>query len=473
MMRGAVLCACLTIAAAASVSAQAPPAGQSSLERLIVDARHAPPEFEADALLRIAVSRALTDRRRLEILNEAFQRAYGARESYRRISYGVPTDSRQGAQALTYDSRLTRVSLQVRATQMMAIVDPRRARELFEWIQPGVEATACEDVLVPALGEYYTTLSMLARTTFPASDRGSALRFLEYYLWRAHLASEMPAVATAIMRFSPRSDEAQYFTGFLHNLFEGATRDPRGFSVTGGDFVTKFGELDDANRERGVTGTYLLGAMRDYLKRQLTGPRCGDSTIETLAVSTFNARVRRSLAIGFDGVDELQAADVRPSRMLPSARIDPYWQTTDARRLHEDFMALRGRDKDPVPERVRVTKEWQEQAEHLIVELEQWSGVREAKTIDYFYQKAALFAELLALAPQGNVRTHAVVAFVDFLRRTDIDREGRTLWFVFVSRLLEFTRSADRAFLLDTLEVTNHPVLSLYAKLERGLSEKR
>src|SRR5438045_4678815 len=120
MMRGAVLCACLTIAAAASVSAQAPPAGQSSLERLIVDARHAPPEFEADALLRIAVSRALTDRRRLEIMNEAFQRAYGAQGSYRRITYGVPTDSRQGAQAQTYDSRLTRVSLQVRSTQMMA-----------------------------------------------------------------------------------------------------------------------------------------------------------------------------------------------------------------------------------------------------------------------------------------------------------------------------------------------------------------
>lgn len=472
MMRGAVLCTCLVIVAAVSASAQAPPTG-STLEQLIVDARRAPAEFEADALLRIAVSRVLSDRRRIEILNEAFHRAYGAQESYRRISYGVPPDSRQGAQSLTYDSRLTRVSLQVRATQMIAIVDPRHARELFEWIQPGVEATPCEDVLVPALGEYYTTLSMLARTTFPTSDRGSALRFLEYYLWRAHLASEMPAVATAITRFNPRTDEAQYFTGFLHNLFQGATRDPRGFSVTGGDFVTKFGELDDANRERGVTGTYLIGAMRDYLKRQLTGPRCADSTIETLAVSTFNARVRRSLAVGFDGVDELQPADVRPSRILPSAHVDPYWQTTDARRLHEDFMALRGRDKDPVPERLRATKEWQEQAGHLVFELEQWTGAREAKTSDYFYQKAALFAELLALIPQGDVRAHAVVAFVDFLRRTDIDREGRTLWFVFVSRLMEFTRGADRTFLLDTLETTNHPVLSLYAKIERVFTEKR
>jgi hypothetical protein len=472
MMRGAVLCTCLTRAAAASLSAQAPPAAESSLERLIVDARRAPPEFEADALLRIAVSRGLTDRRRLEILNEAFQRAYGAQESYRRISYGVPPDSRQGAQSLTYDSRLTRVSLQVRATQMIAIVDPRRARELFEWIQPGVEATPCEDVLVPALGEYYTTLSMLARTTFPASDRGAALRFLEYYLWRAHLASEMPAVATAIARFTPRTDEAQYFTGFVHNLFEGATRDPRGFSVTGGDFVTKFGELDDTNREHGVTGTYLLGAMRDYLKRQLTGPRCADSTIETLAVSSFNARVRRALAIGYDGVDELQPADVRPSRILSSAHIDPYWQTTDARRLHEDFLALRGRDKDPLPERLRATKEWQEQAEHLIVDLEQWTGAREAKTSDYFYQKSVLFAELLALVPQGNARAHAVLAFVDFLRRTDIDREGRTLWFVFVSRLMEFTHGADRVFLLDTLEATNHPVLSLYAKIERAFAQK-
>jgi hypothetical protein len=473
MMRGACLGVWLTVAAVVPSAAQTPPPPARVIEQLIVDARRAPAEFEADVLLRLAQSPALTDRRRLELLNEAFQRAYGAQESYRRISLGVPTDSRQGAQALTYDSRLTRVSLQVRAAQMTAIINPLRAREQFEWIQTGAEATPCEDTLVPALGEYYTTLSMLARTTFPASDRGAALRFLEYYLWRAHLASEMPAVATAITRFNPRTDEAQYLTGFVHNIFEGTTRDPRGFAVSGGDFVAKFGELDDANHERGVTGTYLLGAMRDYVKRQLTGPRCGDSTMEPYALSTLNARIRRALAVGFDGLTELQPADARPSTVLPSARIDMYWQTPDARRLHESFMALRGRDKDPVPERLRVTKEWQEQAEHLILDLEQWSGAREAKTSDYFYQKATLFAELLALIPQGNVRAHAVVAFVDFLRRTDIDREGRTLWFVFASRLLEFAHGGDRTFLLDTIEGTNHPVLSLYAKIERLLSDKR
>jgi hypothetical protein len=39
------------------------------------------------------------------------------------------------------------VSLQVRAVQMMALVDGAHARELFQWISPGVAATSCDDVL--------------------------------------------------------------------------------------------------------------------------------------------------------------------------------------------------------------------------------------------------------------------------------------------------------------------------------------
>src|SRR5437764_6631163 len=193
-MRVALVCLSVALAVA-PCGGQSRAAGNPALDDLIRDARRAPPEFEADALLRVAKSPKLDAHRRRDILNEAFMRAYGAQESFRRASFGVPPDSRQGAQALTYDSRLTRVSLQTRATQMMSLIDPARARELFEWIEPGVEITPCEDVLVPALGEYYTTLSLLARTTFPSSRRGEALRFLEFYLWRAHLPSQMPAVA--------------------------------------------------------------------------------------------------------------------------------------------------------------------------------------------------------------------------------------------------------------------------------------
>src|SRR6266705_3052279 len=97
----------------------------------------------------------------------------------------------------------------IRIASSPRVTDPSRARELFEWIDLNLAPGACEDPLVPAVDEYYGALSLLARTTFGA-DRGEALRFLELYLWRAQLPSEMPAVARALERFRPRPDEAAY-----------------------------------------------------------------------------------------------------------------------------------------------------------------------------------------------------------------------------------------------------------------------
>jgi hypothetical protein len=472
MMRAALILLLVVLTAVLAGAAQSRPARAVTIEELMLDAQRVPPEFEADALLRIAQSATLGEGRRRQILIDAFMRAYGAQEAYRRISFGVPPDSRQGALALTYDSRLTRVSLQVRAAQMLSIVDPRRARELFEWIEPGATATPCEESLVPALGEYYTTLSVLARTTFPASQRADALRFLEFYLWRAHLPSELPAIATAVLRFNPRQNEAQYFEGLLRFIMEGAARDPRGFAVTGTDIISKLGDLSDADHEKGVTGWHLLGAMRDYVKAQLTGPRCADSAAEPLALSAFNARLMRTDA-DRHGVNVLDGAQLRPSRLLPTARIDLFWQTVDSRRMHEEFLGLRGRNEKPVSMSLRQTREWQDRAERLVTELEQWTGIREPAG-DFFYEKARLLFDLLELVPPGKVRDHALRADIEFLRRADMDRERRTLWFVFASRLIEQGRGTSGGeSMLDAIEATGHPVLVLYAKLERLSAAQR
>src|SRR2546426_768686 len=117
-----------------------------------------------------------------------------------------PPPPRQGADLLASSMSLNRVSLQVRAAQLMAFVDQRGARELFEWIDLNPSEGICEDPLVAAVDEYYTALSLLARTTFNG-NRGDALRFFELYIWRARLPSEMPAVARAMIRFDPQGRE--------------------------------------------------------------------------------------------------------------------------------------------------------------------------------------------------------------------------------------------------------------------------
>lgn len=178
------VCAALAVAAAGAVAR-----GQDRLPRdpgiemLVADTDAMPPEFAADALIRLSGSPKITRAAwRREILDEAFLRAYGAQDPYRRsATQPMPPDSRQGAQLLASDTSLTRVSLQVRATQLMTFVDPARARELFEWIELNLEPGVCEDPLVPAVDEYDTALSLIARTSF-GTNRGDALRFLELYL---------------------------------------------------------------------------------------------------------------------------------------------------------------------------------------------------------------------------------------------------------------------------------------------------
>ena len=147
----------VVIASTAGVHAggQPPSRRDPVIETLARDAAGVAPEFAADALIRIASSPRIVDPAwRRELLDEAYMRAYGAQEQYRRSStQAIPPDSRQGAQNLGYTTSLTRVSLQVRAAQLMALTDPPRARELFAWIDLNLAPGVCDDPLVPAVDE--------------------------------------------------------------------------------------------------------------------------------------------------------------------------------------------------------------------------------------------------------------------------------------------------------------------------------
>jgi hypothetical protein len=453
---------------------RATPPRDAQIEALVMEASAAPPEFAADVLIRAADSARVIDSGwKRELLETAFMRAYGAQQDYRRGSVPMSPDTRQGADALAADTPLNRISLQVRAAEGMRHIDPDHARELFEWIDLNLEPGACESPLVPALDEYYAELATMARQTFPGhtQGRGDALRFFELYLWRARLPSEMPAVVTAVRRLRPTHDEAAYLETILRQILENGARDPRVFSAAAIDVVSKIADLEDADKSLGITGAHLLAALRRYLVAQLTGPRCSDSTIDDATVEMFNAIVRRRDA-GFDGVNPIGSNDTRPSRMLGAITPAPYWQTPDARRLHDDALQLRGTGRLPVPESVRRSPPWLAQADHHLTDVQQWTGTHEAAERDYFYQKGMLFAGLIELTPRSPTRTRALRGFADFLHRSDAERR-RALWFLFASRLIELTRSAESREVLRALEDSGDQVLSLYAHAARLLPLNR
>jgi len=107
-----------------------------------------------------------------------------------------------------------------------------------------------------------------------------------------------------------------------------------------------------------------------------------------------------------------------------------------------------------------------------LTDIEQWSGRREASERDFFYQKAALFTGLVDLTPPGILRARGVRAFIDFLRHSDTDRDRRPLWFALLKRFLEVARSDPSRELFAALEESRHPVLSVYARLERATARR-
>jgi hypothetical protein len=113
------------------------------------------------------------------------------------------------------------------------------------------------------------------------------------------------------------------------------------------------------------------------------------------------------------------------------------------------------------------------QAEELLTSLERWTGSREALERDYVYQKSVLYTLLVDLVPPTPLRARTLRSFADFLKNADRDRAGRALWFAFANRLIELTRSADRAMVLDLLEQSGHSVLALYGRVERTLGTSR
>jgi hypothetical protein len=447
------------------------PRRDEAIQLLASDAASLPPEFEADALLRISGLPKVDKEWRRELLDTAYMRAYAAPEQNRRsTTVQIPADSRQGAQLFAYATALTRVTLQVRAVELMAFVDPGHARDLFEWIDLNLAAGPCGDPLVPSVDEYYTALGQIARLAY--RNRADALNFFELYLWRAHLPSEMPAVSRTIQRFPRTLDEAAYLEGLFRLILQGNTSDPPGFSSAALDITNRMTDLQIADTAIGVAGSNLMDTLRTYLLAQLKAPRCADNVTAALMPSTFNAAARRARAE--NDVKPMDADAGRyPASNLGVARIDLYWQSADAARLHDAAVNLRGPGAVAVPVSVRRTQEWRDKADRLLTDVEHWSGKSEREERDYFYEKGVLYNWLLDLIPSSPLHARTTRSFVDFLRLSETDVSRRMLWFAFVNRLLEVSRGPFRAEVLGAMESSHQPVLSMYARLERLMPERR
>ena len=433
-----------------------------------------PAELAADVLLRLAASPRVEDADwKRELIDEAWNRSFSAREPFRRAARDAPEDSRAAADTQAFETRLDRVNLQARAVVQTLPLSASRAREMFEWIDFELKPERCEDPLVPVLDDYYRALAAVARGGFGNSfmERADALWFFQLYMWKASRPTEMVSIARAALQYKASPSEAQYLESVLQWIFEHSVQDARAFAASGVDLAAGIADLDAYDVGQNVHGGTLLRAFRRYLISQASGPRCLDSQAEVASIDAFNRMVNRR-AREIADLRSITRSDVRPSRVLGAARFDRMWQTAESRRLRSEAAALFGNGLRPHTEAFKNGREWQDGARRFLEDLERWNGAHEPNDRDYYGEKVVLLTGLLEIAPQGAIRTRALSDVVAFLRRTS-GREAPNAWYAHVTRLIDLARGGDRQPILSALENSDEPALITYARLERMRVEDR
>ncbi len=435
--------------AAVAVSASAAP-HPAVLEGLVERARDLPPEFAADALLRIAGASTFTDVAwKREVLDDAFHLAASAQEPFARRNWtGRPGSVFDKA----YMQGLDACTLQCRAVGAMLTVDYKKARELFGEIPPPqVPSLSCDDALVYDVSIFYATAGQVAARAFNAKETADEQPF-HLLLRYASDVSSPAQVAPVARMIAGVSLKAEQFEALV-NAFAGAlaqlSGDDRSFSATvSADADSDLAGLPADCARRNINAQPLLGAWRVYVGRQLSGARCADSA------------ARAAQPAADDGA--------KPASVDGKASIPGQCESPDCRQLSLQYAGLVvGPDGHGLTPEQKAGTEWGAKLRKFLSALADWT--QDDDPVEFFQAKSRFYRDLFDLTPNGPERDLLQRALLAWLQQNGYQNEHRVEWFYPVNTLIIHT-FADPAGMQATvrdLQRCGDPVISFYAQLEQ------
>lgn len=451
------------------------------IQSLVDLAGSAPPEFAADALLRIVESGRVENRDwKRELLRQAFDVAGRAQQPIRRVPIpGSQADTRSGARGAAMKLGLDALSLECRAIRDMLPIDPAQAREMFSTLaKPRLDPLSCDESLVYDADDFYGALQQIVSSAFTPAERekDDHVHFLTTYLSgiTAHAELAPAARAIAAVNFTPAQFEVA--EGVFLTKLETVAHDDRSFSVAVGPLQQAISSLALAAAHEGFSPQDIVRGFRKYLVSNLSGARCQDNVgVSTHAIAAgravdwFNTQFRGDApAIQYD--------EIRPSSTEGSAKIEPYWQSADAKQIMSDVKALRFSPQDrPLSGAERSTPEWKLALSEVLSKLENWQPGAEASEDDYFNEKAIVYEALLELTPAGDERDKILTAYVSFLAGSNMQQQSPVEWFWHARDTLDRLRNTaggDPAKLLAAYKGSGNAVLTLCATLDAAVPAK-
>ncbi len=450
------------------------PAATAAEQRLrrprdIVDvaarARAVPPEFGADILIRVAALPRVDDPEwKLELLEDAFYLAAGAKEPVRRVQVITLHNGQSRSSYLSqgFDFNHDALSLQGRAILAILPLDRKRALKLLREVRaPELPPLTCEDAFGYKIDDFYTdVVGEVVNRAFSPQEirRGDNFALLENYVKDLRSLAQVGPLAELLshakITAAQLADLVHVFSALLANL----PADPRSNPATWTEFGD-LGSLVTACKSKSVPTQPLLNAYRAYVIRRFSR-RCEDAAPLEKYRSSMIEWTRRSGAAEA-GVAPISDEELKEEVIEKHPDERAFWQDPTARQLREAVSQLRNQQdlrSNPAELNARFND--------FVSQLDSWTGTSEKSEIDYFHQKCIVLQNAHVAAPAGPLRDGLLRTWVMFLASSSVRQTSPIEWLVQANPILQILQSApseERDRVLAIVRNVQEPVLALYA----------
>jgi hypothetical protein len=453
-----------------------PAASSPAIDGLIASARAAPAEFAADALIRLASLDQVEKARKIELLQQAFDRAAAAQEPYKRqaaiIRFGGPA----GFLNRVYSQDLDAMSLRLRAVETLLPVDSQKAAGLFLRIPLArLPAVSCTEYMVPNVSRFYQVLgSLVASQALTPKDLE---RFAGAVASPAQIAPAAGLIAGASLSDADFERLVAAFAGALGKT----SADDRTFThyAAAGRQI----ELLAEECRRHKTSTLpLVEAYRGYLVRQLSAARCADDELQqpvgmSLGLATpeeadakaadpwefFNER------LVVPPVKAIGEQEATASRLEGAAGGLRSCEDAGCKAIAEQFHALVFNSVGtPIQQTEKDTLEWHARLQAFLKAVADWKPGPDVAAAAHFREKCGLYNDLSAAVPTAADRELLLGALLDFTARNAFQVKNRVEWFLAVNGLIGRAGldPVGLGRIIDLLRKSDDPIIALFANLE-------
>ncbi len=463
-MRTGILSAALAAwATVAALAQDKKPARPHEILDLIGYAQAAPPEFAADALIRIAESDKVADPAwKRELLEQALALAPGAQYKVKR-----PNASGGGANigyfSFAFEMEMDTLSLQWRAIKALYKTDPARARQLFGQVPPPrLEPLTCRDGLVYDVGPFYEALSEISKD--------QKVDFIEPYVQQINSHTQVDPVIQLILSRKAAPRELERLSGELSAALGQIEHDPRSFSISYS--FKNVNALAAALQAAGISPQGFLTAYQNYMEKHLSARQCPGSFLSNESLAQGRRFVgRRDDTTPY--TSPILDLIYKPDRTFEFEEGQPGNNpaSPESDKLLQDVLALnKNADGKPASDADKKGIAWQTKLTDFRNALDEWKPEAEKTPENYFYERCLLLTALLEKVPRSDteLRANVVQSFTAFLVASPMRTSSRIEWWRQARGLLENAPEAPAAFAR-----SQDPVMWLYVALDRTLSSNK